>query len=207
MSRKFLKEKAFVTGIISTARLVGIVIFCAFLGLNCSYLQKKPKPPDGKETGKITQNTTDKAPKGEEVPIKRGDKSADPMAMRTKQQTDKSETSDLEKPVSNTEPFKKHDHNAYLQKIKSAAIDVVNKIPDSFFARMCKDSITDQWTLHLYFAQGRQYWFISYNWDEVDEKWEESFKSDKRNMSVWKSHVNYSASGKECTILKGASKL
>lgn len=105
------------------------------------------------------------------------------------------------------EPFQKHDHAKYAERVNNAAIDLVNKAPEAGFARVCRDSITEQWTLHLYYFRDKKYWFISYNWDEIDEKWEDSFKSDKRPLNVWKDHVNFSASGKECRVLKGALRL
>jgi hypothetical protein len=103
--------------------------------------------------------------------------------------------------------FKKHNHVKYLEKIRDAAKEIVEKQTDSVYARICRDSVIDEWSLSVYYFSGKEYWFQAYKWDEVDEKWQESFKSDKRPITVWKNHVKFSASGKECDTLKGESRL
>jgi hypothetical protein len=99
-------------------------------------------------------------------------------------------------------PFKKHDHVEYIQKIKNKAIDLVNKEKDVTFARLCKDSTTEEWSLWIYRSEVKSYRFVTYTWDEVDEKWEESFKSDKRPISGLRHHLNFSTDGKDCKDLK-----
>jgi hypothetical protein len=99
-------------------------------------------------------------------------------------------------------PFKKHDHVKYTQKIKNKAIDQVNKEKDVTYARLCRDSTTDEWSLWVYRSEEKAYRFVTYIWDEVDEKWEESFKSDKRPISGWKHHLKFSTDGKDCIDLK-----
>jgi hypothetical protein len=103
--------------------------------------------------------------------------------------------------------FKKHNHTKYLEKIRDAATEIVEKQPESVFARLCRDSVIDEWSLSVYYFKDKDHWFQAYKWDEVDEKWQESFKSDKRPIALWKNHVKFSASGKECNILKGESRL
>jgi hypothetical protein len=99
-------------------------------------------------------------------------------------------------------PFKKHDHVKYMQKVKNKAIDQVNKEKDVTYARLCRDTTTDEWSLWVYRSEEKVYRFVTYIWDEVDEKWEESFKSDKRPISGWKHHLNFSTDGKDCMDLK-----
>jgi hypothetical protein len=98
--------------------------------------------------------------------------------------------------------FKKHDHLKYTRLIHNAAIDIVNKAETSVYARVCKDSTTDDWSLVLYYWHGRTYSFVTYAWDEVDQKWVEAFVSDKRPVSRYQKHLDFSSAGKECKVLK-----
>lgn len=98
--------------------------------------------------------------------------------------------------------FKRHDHVKYMQKVKNKAIDQVNKEKDVTYARLCRDSTTDEWSLWIYRSEEKTYRFVTYIWDEVDEKWEESFKSDKRPISGLQHHLNFSTDGKDCKDLK-----
>lgn len=99
-------------------------------------------------------------------------------------------------------PFKKHDHVKYMQKIKNKAIDQVNKETDVTYARLCRDTTTDEWSLWIYRSEEKAYRFVTYTWDEVDEKWAESFKSDKKPISGWQHHLKFSTDGKDCKDLK-----
>jgi hypothetical protein len=99
-------------------------------------------------------------------------------------------------------PFKRHDHVKYMQKIKNKAIDWINKEKDITYARLCRDTTTDEWSLWIYRSEEKAYRFVTYIWDEVDEKWEESFKSDKRPISGWQHHLKFSTDGKDCIDLK-----
>jgi hypothetical protein len=99
-------------------------------------------------------------------------------------------------------PFKKHDHVKYTQKIKNKAIDHVNKEKNVTYARLCRDTTTDEWSLWIYRSEEKAYRFVTCIWDEVDEKWAESFRSDKRPISGWKHHLNFSTDGKDCIDLK-----
>jgi hypothetical protein len=98
--------------------------------------------------------------------------------------------------------FKRHDHVKYMQKVKNKAIDQVNKEKDVTYARLCRDTTTDEWSLWIYRTEEKAYRFVTYIWDEVDEKWEESFKSDKRPVSGLQHHLNFSTDSKDCKDLK-----
>jgi len=100
------------------------------------------------------------------------------------------------------EPFKRHDHAKYIEIIKNKAIDLVNSDKESDYAAICKDMITDQWSLAFYYTQEKTYKFVIYVWDEIDDKWQKSFVSDKRPISTLEKHLKYSSSGKDCKPLK-----
>lgn len=99
---------------------------------------------------------------------------------------------------------KKHDHSKYAEKIKKKAIDLVNTEPTCKFARLCQDATTDQWDLSLYYLREKSYVLVAYAWDEIDEKWKESYTADKQPVARWKSHLEYSSGGKKCRPLKGS---
>jgi hypothetical protein len=113
-----------------------------------------------------------------------------------------SEKSGSDKSSKDDLPFKKHDHVKYMQKVKNKAIDQVNKETDATYARLCRDTTTDEWTLWIYRSEQKAYRFVTYIWDEVDEKWAESFKSEKRPISGWQHHLKFSTDGKDCKDLK-----
>jgi hypothetical protein len=100
------------------------------------------------------------------------------------------------------EPFKRHDHSKYLETIKNKAVDLVNSDKESDYAAICKDLITDQWSLSFYYTQEKTYKFVTYVWDEIDDKWQKSFVSDKRPISTMEKHLKYSSSGRDCKVLK-----
>jgi hypothetical protein len=100
-------------------------------------------------------------------------------------------------------PLKKHDHSKYVAAIKGKAIDRVNKSSNVDLARICRDTTTDEWSLTLYHRREKTYSFVSYIWDEIDEKWEEAFSSDQRPIAGWKQHLNFSSAGKKCDVIKG----
>lgn len=101
-------------------------------------------------------------------------------------------------------PFRKHDHSKYVSVIRQKAIDKVNADREADFVRICKDSNTDEWTLTLYYRQRTTYRFVTYIWDEIDDKWEESYVSEKRPMTAWKRHISFSSAGKRCEVMKGS---
>lgn len=100
--------------------------------------------------------------------------------------------------------FQKHDHAKYTSVIRNKAIDKLNQEKTCDFARVCRDSYTDEWSLTLYFKKNQTYHYVTYSWDEIDGKWDESFVSDKRPLSGWKHHISFSSAGKTCKVLKGA---
>ncbi|MDQ7782827.1 MAG: hypothetical protein RDU20_08105 [Desulfomonilaceae bacterium] len=102
------------------------------------------------------------------------------------------------------EPFKKHDHAEYKKAIKNSAIDTLNKHPDATAARICRDTMTDLWTLAIYSRNRGRLSFVIYFWDEVDGNWERSFESGNVPLKKWNNHLQYSSAGKSCTVLKGA---
>jgi hypothetical protein len=101
--------------------------------------------------------------------------------------------------------FKKHDHAKYSEKIKNKAIDEVNKEATCKYARLCRDTITQEWGLSLYYFQESTYVMVTYVWDEIDEKWKKTFTSERSPVSGWKRHLEFSAGSKECRPLKGSS--
>lgn len=100
--------------------------------------------------------------------------------------------------------FKKHDHLQYVQLIEKKAREMLKEHRDASAVRICKDTTTDQWTMNIYSKDAKSYSFTSYAWDEVDEKWEKSFESQKQPMKRWKSHLDFSAARKTCKMLKGS---
>jgi len=100
--------------------------------------------------------------------------------------------------------IEKHDHAKYVARIKSKAIDLVNKNPSSFLARLCRDTITDQWLLNIYEKDQKTYSFTAYSWDPVTGTWGQSFPSGKQPLAKWKHHIRASESGRECKVLKGS---
>jgi hypothetical protein len=102
------------------------------------------------------------------------------------------------------ELFKRHNHAKYLDMIKNKAVDLVNSDKGSNRAEICKDTISDQWSLTFYYVKEKTYKFITYSWDEIDDNWKKSFESNKRTLSSLKKHLRYSSSGKECKVLKKA---
>ena len=107
-------------------------------------------------------------------------------------------------PEAKVPSFKKHDHQEYVTRIKNLAIDKVNKESDSFYARICNDSTTDDWILTIYFKHNKTFSYKSLVWDSIDGKWDSEYESDKRPMNIWKKHLAFASSGKKCTALKGS---
>lgn len=101
-------------------------------------------------------------------------------------------------------PLRKFDHVKYLEQIRSKAIDLVNKERNCSHAILCKDSITEGWSLSVYRVQDHHFTSAVFIWDDIDEKWEEALVPDKRPVAQLKDHLKISAFGKECKPLKGA---
>jgi hypothetical protein len=115
-----------------------------------------------------------------------------------------SSTDDPEENLDKTESFKKHDHVEYVELIKSRANELIKKQRDCTLARLCRNSVTDEWSLAVYVAQQKTFSFVVYAWDEIDEKWENSYVSEKRPAAQLEHHLRFSSAGKECTDLKGS---
>lgn len=105
-----------------------------------------------------------------------------------------------------TDSLRKHDHSKYVTTIRHKAIDMVNKETDCDVARLCRDSLTDEWSLALYFKAAASYFCVIYTWDEIEGRWEKSFTSEKRPLSGMKKHLAFSSAGKSCRALKGGDK-
>ena len=179
-------------------------------------VSKQPVPPTSASAVKDNTTQTEDAQKPpkrltgaeqrdfpEEKDQKRGDKPLQPV--RTKQGPDEDEMLGSEIEERNPE-FRKHDHSKYVTKIKNAAIDVVNRERDSVYVRMCKHNTTDEWSLGVYFVQGKSYYFRTYVWDPIENLWTETFESEKRPYSGFKNHLSFSSAGKKCVPLKGSDK-
>jgi len=135
---------------------------------------------------------------------KDGDVSASDRALRTEPEKVQASENKSEKDKGLPDfSFRKHDHSKYVVLIRNKAIDRVNKEKNADLARLCRDRTTDQWSLTIYRRAEKLYSFVYLVWDEIDEKWEESYSADKRPLSGWKQHLDFSASGKECKVLKG----
>ena len=103
--------------------------------------------------------------------------------------------------------FKKHDHAKYKQRIKNKAIDKLNQQREVTHATLCRDTMTDLWTLTLYRKGKGSFSFISYFWDEIDGTWEKGFDSGRIPLKRWRNHLRSSKREKSCTVLKGAHRM
>jgi hypothetical protein len=103
-----------------------------------------------------------------------------------------------------TEPVKKHDHTKYVAMVKDKAREILAEHPGATYVRLCQDSTTDIWTLSIYQKGDKTYSAVSYSWDEVDQKWNQTYESSREPISRWKGHLAYSAARKACTDLKGS---
>lgn len=160
---------------------------------------EKVVPETPQKIAKSSGEADKPQPKEKTIP----DTSPKPSAAGTpapKNETDKSSSRD--EPAK--EGPKKFDHVKYLEQIRSKAIDLVNKERNCSHAVLCKDSITEGWTLSIYRVQDRHFTSAVFMWDDIDEKWEEALVPDKRPVAQLKEHLKISAEGKECKPLKGA---
>ncbi len=155
-----------------------------------------PKPPK-----RLTGTEQGKFPEGKDQ--KPGDKPALPL--KNTKDSDEDEMLGLETEERNPS-FKKHDHSRYLTTIKNSAIDMVNKEPDSVYARMCRHNTSEEWSLSLYFVQAKNYYFRIYVWDPIENNWAETFESEKRPVTGYKKHLSFSLAGKKCISLKGSDR-
>ena len=77
-----------------------------------------------------------------------------------------------------------------MELMKNKAIDLVNSEKECDQAIICKDMITDQWSLTLYYMKEKTYKFVTYVWDEIDDNWQKSFWPISGRSRVWKSISN-----------------
>ena len=116
-----------------------------------------------------------------------------------------SENDEWDKSEASAPTFKKHNHQDYVTRIRNLAIDEVNKEPSAFYATICNDSTTDDWTLTIYFRLDKMFSYKSFVWDSIDDKWDREYESEKRSLNMWKKHLTFASSGKKCKVIKGNS--
>jgi hypothetical protein len=111
-----------------------------------------------------------------------------------------------EEKLDKKDAFKKHDHVGYVELVKKKAQELIAKQSDCTFARLCRHSVTDEWTLQVYVREPKSFSFVLYSWDEIDEKWQKSYTSEKRPSAQWDHHLRFTSASKECTDLKGKAR-
>lgn len=102
--------------------------------------------------------------------------------------------------------FKKHDHSKYVKRIKTLAMEALNKESDPFYATLCSDSTTDEWSLTIYFKKAASFRYKSLIWDPIDDKWEKQYESGNKPLVGWKKHVSFVSADKQCNQLKGGDR-
>ncbi|MGC8660495.1 MAG: hypothetical protein ACP5U1_15625 [Desulfomonilaceae bacterium] len=143
----------------------------------------------GPERGKIP-------PESEQI---QGDK---PGEVKIKESDD----NEWMKPEGKQPSFKKHDHTKYVNRIKNLAMNILKRQEKSFYATMCCDSTTEEWSLTIYFKSQNSFRYRSFVWDPIDDKWEQMYESGNKPLSGWKKHLSYSTADKKCTQLGGSDK-
>lgn len=151
--------------------------------------EKAPKRLIGAEKGKVPPESEQKKGPG-------------PGDVKTKDNDDEEWMKSEGKPPS----FKKHDHSKYIDHIRSKAIDALNREQDCSYSMLCNDSTTDEWSLTLYFRQEKSFRYKSFVWDPIDDRWEQQYESERKPLSVWKNHMSFATSGKQCHVLKGGNR-
>jgi hypothetical protein len=100
-------------------------------------------------------------------------------------------------------PLKKFDHAKYFDQLRSDAVELVKKESNSSHAILCRDTITDEWSLSIYRIKDNYFAYVVYVWDEIDEKWTKTHDSERRPLTQMKDHLRLSVVHKECKALKG----
>lgn len=162
-----------------------------------------PEKADSKPTRTITAAPEESIRK---EPVERAtrtvvSKPSEPEPTESKKESEKPVSKDPMDPPEG--PLKKFDHVKYMEHMRSRAIDLVNKEPNCSHAILCKDSITEGWSLAIYRIKDGHYTSSILDWDEIDEKWTEAFVSERKPVSQLKEHLKISIIGKECKPLKG----
>ncbi len=149
------------------------------------------------------------AAKGAEKPRTDAPESSDGPGSNAKGDSQKSARSsgdkgdDSDSRLTGVFDVEKHDHAAYSAKIKNEAIRLVNRTDVCSIARLCRDKITEDWTVSLYVKRPKTFRFVTYAWDPVDQKWEKVFESQPEPLKRLKRHLQFISAGKDCSYLKG----
>jgi hypothetical protein len=171
---------------------VSALVVSFFMGTSCSVLFKHNlKGPEAK-ADRASENK-------EKTPDRRNVESPEKDGKIDKENAPKSLSSET-----SGSGGEKHNHSSYLQKIRKSAEEFAKTLKDADFVRLCRDR--EEWSLTAYYLGAKDYRFTSYAWDEIDQTWEKSL-SDKQPIKGLKNHLHFSASGKECNILKGSEPL
>ena len=102
--------------------------------------------------------------------------------------------------------FKKHNHSKYVKRIKDLAMEALHKEYDPFYATLCCDSTTDEWSLTIYFKKANNFRYKSLIWDPIDDKWENQYESGNKPLAGWKKHLSFVSADKQCNQLKGGDR-
>jgi hypothetical protein len=170
-------------------------------GLSASATQDRPASASSQES---TRPRESREKTGAQAAVHKEDLKTTSGAAPTKDKPPAESDDDPDRLPMTDETGKRHDHTGYLVMIKNRAAELVNKDPACTYARICRQSITDEWSVTLFFQEGKTFRFVTYGWDPVDEKWEQSYASEKRPVAQMEEHAKFTAAGKECTVLKKA---
>ncbi|AFM25605.1 hypothetical protein [Desulfomonile tiedjei] len=99
-------------------------------------------------------------------------------------------------------PLSKFDHAEYIKQVRSRAIDLINKEKKCSHAILCRDSLTDEWSVTLFVMKDKTFTRSIYVWDDIDEKWGETY-SDPLPVKELKEALAMATNGKKCEPLKG----
>jgi hypothetical protein len=99
-------------------------------------------------------------------------------------------------------PLSKFDHAEYIKHVRSRAMDLVNKEKNCSHAILCRDSLTDEWSVTLFVMKDKNFTRSIYVWDDIDEKWGETYSAPVPAKEL-KDALTMSVNGKKCDPLKG----
>jgi hypothetical protein len=100
-------------------------------------------------------------------------------------------------------PFPKTDHTKRYEQIRHTAIDLLNQAGRCDVAALCRDSVTEGWSLTLYVKSEKTFSMTVYDWNPIDSKWTKTFASKASPIRTLENHLRISSHGKECRLLKG----
>jgi hypothetical protein len=101
------------------------------------------------------------------------------------------------------DPFPKTDHAKRYEFIRHKAIDILNQAGRCDVAVLCRDSVTEAWTLTLYTKSEKTFSITTYDWNPIDSKWSRTLVSKAHANKTWEHHLRTTSTGKECRVLKG----